>query len=140
LLEVFKVPDAASDPVFSVLPETARWLQWHTAEVTHLPASARLTASSDVCPIQAMSVGAHAASIQFHAEAVIERVGSWLTMRDCVDEMQKLRGEGAHERFIAAARKHLPGANRNAEALFTRWLEVNDLIKPNTVASAMVVG
>ena len=136
LLQVKCKREAADDPVFRAMADNAHWLQWHTAEVVEPPEGARVTASTDACAVQAMSVGVHAASIQFHAEATMERVDSWLTLRDCIDNMAKMRGEGAHERFLEQAKLHLPQANRNAARLFTRWLEVNRLIPAKSKSAA----
>ncbi len=131
MLEVVRNENAAGHPVFSALAPTGRWLQWHTAEVTRPPASAQVMASSATCPVQALAVGTHAMSIQFHAEATMEKVDGWVSMRECVEDMKGMRGEGAHEHFLAAAHTHLPQANSNADALFTRWLEVNGLGSEN---------
>jgi GMP synthase-like glutamine amidotransferase len=129
MLEVARHQEAGSDAIFSALAPAGRWLQWHTAEVVHAPASAFVAASSKACKIQAMRVGTHAISIQFHAETTIEHVDGWVSMRECVEDMTEMRGEGAHDRFLAAAHEHLPEANRNAERLFAHWLEVNSLVQ-----------
>ncbi len=136
LQEVTATPAAVSDEIFSELPALSRWVQWHTAEVTTPPEGARVLAKSDSCAVQAMSMGPKVASIQFHAEATIERVDSWLTMRECIEDMEKMRGEGAHERFIADARTYLPAANKNSRKLFTRFLEVNGLISADNAQAA----
>ncbi|MGI9482246.1 MAG: type 1 glutamine amidotransferase [Hyphomicrobiales bacterium] len=136
MLQVKRSEAASADPVFSAMADNDRWLQWHTAEVIVPPPDARVTASSKACAIQAMSVGPHAASIQFHAEATMERVDSWLTVRECIDNMAALRGEGAHERFLKQALEYLPQANKNAERLFTRWLSVNGLIRAERAPAA----
>ncbi|MGI9372207.1 MAG: type 1 glutamine amidotransferase [Hyphomicrobiales bacterium] len=136
LIKVTATQAAAKDDVFSVFPETSRWVQWHTAEVTAPPKGASVLAKSANCAVQAMSLGTSAVSIQFHAEATVERVDSWLTMRECIEDMEKMRGEGAHERFIADARKYLPEANHNSRKLFTRFLEINGLIPAERTQAA----
>lgn len=136
LLEVHKLPEADKDPIFSVLPETTRWLQWHTAEVTQAPEGARVVAHSLACANQAMSIGTHAVSVQFHAESHVARVEEWLTVRECIEDLEKMRGEKAHEWFLRDAKKHLPAATRNAEILFRKWLSLNELVRDRETAMA----
>jgi GMP synthase-like glutamine amidotransferase len=119
---------AASDPLFSTLPNTGHWLQWHEAEVITLPSSAQLMASSDVCNVQAMSIGLHAVSLQFHAEATPALIENWTTGAETVAAMVTLDGNDANLRLNQQSATHLTQAQLDTEMLFTKWLLLNKLL------------
>lgn len=52
-------------------------LQWHGAEVTRAPEGAVVLAESPACPIQALSIGDHAFSVQYHVELTPTTVSDW---------------------------------------------------------------
>jgi GMP synthase (glutamine-hydrolysing) len=68
---------AATDPLFRELPITPDVLQWHVDEVSQLPASAVLLASSPGCEVQAFRVGRLAWGLQFHIEVTPDIIGDW---------------------------------------------------------------
>ncbi|MGM1064003.1 type 1 glutamine amidotransferase [Saccharothrix sp. Mg75] len=68
---------AAQDPLFAELPWTPDVLQFHLDEVSTLPPSATLLASSPVCANQAFRVGENAYGLQFHVETTPEVVLKW---------------------------------------------------------------
>lgn len=70
--------DAASgDPLFSDLPWTPDVLQFHEDEVSFLPPTAVLLASSPKCANQAFRIGDRAYGVQFHIETTPELVLRW---------------------------------------------------------------
>lgn len=74
---VAKRTTAASDPLFRTLPIAPDVVQWHFDEVTDLPPTATLLASSAVAPNQAFRVGTLAWGIQFHIETTPAIVEHW---------------------------------------------------------------
>jgi GMP synthase (glutamine-hydrolysing) len=68
---------AVHDPLFSVLPQQFRAVQWHEDEITELPPGATWLASSKACPVQAFRLGANAWGVQFHPEADADTVRAW---------------------------------------------------------------
>ena len=74
---VAKRQAAANDTLFGELPITPDVLQWHVDEITRLPASAVLLASSPACEVQAFRVGKRAWGLQFHMETTPEVVDRW---------------------------------------------------------------
>lgn len=74
---VAKRQAAATDPLLTELPITPDVLQWHVDEVSQLPASAVLLASSPGTEVQAFRIGRLAWGFQFHIETTPEIVASW---------------------------------------------------------------
>jgi GMP synthase-like glutamine amidotransferase len=70
-------PEAASDPLFSVLPPTAAVLQWHWEEIAQLPPGAVWLGASDAYPHQAFRIGAAAWGVQGHPEVTADIAAAW---------------------------------------------------------------
>jgi GMP synthase-like glutamine amidotransferase len=68
---------AAKDVLFAELPITPDVLQWHFDEITRLPPSAVLLASSPATEVEAFRIGGRAWGIQFHIETTPELVRDW---------------------------------------------------------------
>ena len=77
LMRVDLTPAGLADPLMAGLATHQTVLQWHGAEVKTLPASATVLASSPLCKVQAMLVGAHAYSLQYHVELTRHTVPEW---------------------------------------------------------------
>jgi GMP synthase-like glutamine amidotransferase len=80
VLEVALTPEGRKDPIFVGMPTVQRALQWHSVKVVEPPPEAVVLASSDLCPIQAMRVGRHAWSMQYHVEVEADTVPTWGTV------------------------------------------------------------
>ncbi|MBB5156177.1 type 1 glutamine amidotransferase [Saccharopolyspora phatthalungensis] len=76
-LLVAKRDAAAEDPLLGPVPLTPDVLQFHTDEITMLPPSAQLLASSPKCDNQAFRVGDCAYGLQFHIETTPDVVLDW---------------------------------------------------------------
>lgn len=74
---VAKRDAAAGDPLFDDLPWTPDVLQFHEDEISFLPPSALLLASSPGCANEAFRVGDRAYGLQFHIETTPEMVLRW---------------------------------------------------------------
>lgn len=68
---------ARSDKLFGALPTQQKCLQWHSVQVAQAPADAVILATSDVCANQAMRIGEHAWSMQYHVEIEADTVSNW---------------------------------------------------------------
>lgn len=77
VLDVELTPDGLADPIFAGMPKTQKCLQWHSVAVAEAPEGAVVLARSPACPIQAMRIGRHAWSMQYHVEVEPETVGNW---------------------------------------------------------------
>jgi GMP synthase-like glutamine amidotransferase len=60
--------EGRGDPVMAQLPPSMKALQWHSVRVAQAPEDAVVLASSPLCAVQAMRIGRHAYSIQYHVE------------------------------------------------------------------------
>ncbi|MCI2421216.1 type 1 glutamine amidotransferase [Saccharopolyspora sp. K220] len=85
-LLVAKRDAAAEDPLLGPMPLTPDVLQFHTDEITALPPSAQLLASSPKCDNQAFRVGDCAYGLQFHIETTPDIVLEWARLSPDVAE------------------------------------------------------
>ena len=127
ILKVNRHDEAAKDQVFSAMETDGHWMQWHLAEVTKAPEGAQVLASSGACDIQAMSLGAHTVSIQFHAESSLPTIEKWQDDQITLDAMARSTHPGHYAQVLSDARKLMPATEFNAMRLFNRWIEVNEL-------------
>lgn len=75
---VAKRDAAASDPLLAELPFTPDVVQFHSDEVSRLPAGATVLAVSPHCVNQAFRVGPSAWGLQFHVETTPELLRAWM--------------------------------------------------------------
>jgi GMP synthase-like glutamine amidotransferase len=75
---VAKRDAAAQDPLLADLPFTPDVVQFHSDEVSRLPAGATLLAVSPHCTNQAFRVGTSAWGLQFHIETSPELLRAWM--------------------------------------------------------------
>ena len=100
-LLVAKRDVAADDPLLGDLPLTPDVLEFHQDEVTMLPPSAKLLASSPRCENQAFRVGDFAYGLQFHIETSTQVVQDWVrSMPEVAESAREGQWEAAHlDRF-----------------------------------------
>ncbi|WP_305789323.1 type 1 glutamine amidotransferase [Symbioplanes lichenis] len=81
--------DAAdTDPLFKWVPLLPDVVQWHSDEITELPAGAVLLAASTRYPHQAFRLGDRAWGVQFHLECDAAMIEEWArTDRASLDEL-----------------------------------------------------
>ena len=109
--------------VFAGLPKTIECLQWHSAEVTQMPAGARVLASSPACAVQAMAWKDHAYALQFHMEIEADTVTNWADIPEYADALDKAMGEGAVSRLKDACADRMATFNASAERLYGNWMK-----------------
>lgn len=78
---------AAEDPLFGPLPFAPDVIQYHSDEITALPAGAVLLAASTHYPHQAFRVGDRAWGIQFHIETDTEMFAGWAAQWEDAEEL-----------------------------------------------------
>lgn len=69
--------EAEDDPLFYGLPPVVPAIEHHVDAITALPPGAVWLAETGRCPYQAFRLGGHAWGVQFHPEAVPERILHW---------------------------------------------------------------
>lgn len=77
ILDVELTPQGVADPIFADMPGRQKCLQWHSVRVAQPPDGAVVLARSDTCPVQAMRIGRHAWSMQYHVEIEPDTVDNW---------------------------------------------------------------
>jgi len=118
LMDVAKHGDT---PMFSSTSERFPCFQWHSAEVSRLPDGAEILASSGRCTVQAMTWGATAHSVQFHAELDTATLADWYEIDNCEEMLRNEIGDAADHVFddLAAAESDIA---RTRQSLYQHWL------------------
>lgn len=109
---------AGLDPGFKVM-------QWHHAEVQRLPANAVALAKSETSEVQAMSLGDHAFSTQFHCEFTPQAVLGWSAQPTYIQALERDLCAGAHARLIEACWPLMPEMGRNTRRLWENFKRVS---------------
>lgn len=121
VLPVTLTDDGARHPFLVGAPRQFECLQWHGAEVRHEPPGATVLAASKACAVQALAVGRHAFSIQFHVEVIDSTVDDWAAIPAYRESLEASAGRGGVERFRETAAAHMPAFNTLARLLYTNW-------------------
>jgi GMP synthase (glutamine-hydrolysing) len=121
VLPVRRTADAASDPVFSLLPDSFHTLQWHS-DTFSLPEGAVQLARSDAYEGQAF-VFKRAYGLQFHIEIGPELAREWGDVPDYARSLEEILGEGALPRLLEQVDAHASEMVGLARTLFAAWLE-----------------
>jgi GMP synthase-like glutamine amidotransferase len=125
VLDVQLTEDGATGVFFDGLPERFDCLQWHSAEVTKMPAGAQCLATSPACAVQAMRWGTRAYSTQFHVELEADTVRNWADIPAYSEALDKAMGEGAVARLDAECGARMDAFNTMAERLYINWLQTS---------------
>ena len=101
-------PEGHSHHMAAGLAPTMKFMQWHHAEVKRLPEGAEVLASSDVSPVQIMSVGSDVIATQFHGELTPDLVDRWAHLPQYRQWLADALGDNAYERVRAEALPLMP--------------------------------
>jgi GMP synthase-like glutamine amidotransferase len=123
VLPVHVTEEGAASVFLDGLPESFPSLQWHGAEVTRLPAGAKVLATSPACAVQAMSWGPRALSMQFHLEVEADTAANWTAIPAYRCALDQAFGEGASDRMVADCAAHMAQFNETAERVYINWLQ-----------------
>ena len=77
VLEVELTDQGKTDLLFHGVPKKQKCLQWHSVRVAQLPEDATVLARSEFCSIQAMRIGSHVWSMQYHFEIEPDTIENW---------------------------------------------------------------
>lgn len=114
----------ANHPLLQDLPEPSLWVNVHRAEVTELPPSATVLASSKNCENHMMQIGDLAYSCQFHPEVCDHTVDEWMKIPGIPEALQDLLGIDGLKYFQSSIAAHLQTHNAAARQLFHNWLNL----------------
>ena len=115
--------EGLKDPIFTGMPTVQRALQWHSVQVVEPPAGAVVLAASDMCPVQAMRVGRHAWSMQYHVEVEPDTVPTWGTVPEYRAALESTLGPTALAGLARAAEHHMDDFVANAKRLYDNFVD-----------------
>ncbi|NQV47084.1 MAG: type 1 glutamine amidotransferase [Rhodospirillaceae bacterium] len=121
ILEVDLTAEGVNDPIFSGMPRRQKCLQWHSVCVAEPPRQAVVLASSDVCRVQAMGIGKHAWSMQYHIEIEADTVTNWALVPTYKNALESTLGSDALDRLENAAAANMDDFNINAKILYRNF-------------------
>ena len=125
IMDVQLTEVGASGVMFDGISEKFPCLQWHSAEVTKLPAGAEVLATSPDCAVQAMKWGPRAYSLQFHVELEENTVADWAGIKEYADALENALGAGAASKLADEASTHMKDFNTMAERLYINWMQTS---------------
>lgn len=123
VMDVQLTESGAAGVFFDGLPEIFPSLQWHSAEVTMMPAGAQCLATSPACSVQAMKWGTRAYSAQFHIEVEPDTVTNWAAIEEYRTALVGAMGADGVAALDAAVAKQLDQFQGMAERLYINWLQ-----------------
>lgn len=118
VFDVTLTEEAKSHRLMAGLEPGHKVMQWHLAEVKRVPEGAHVLASSPLTSVQAMAVGDHALSTQFHCEFSPQTVASWSSLPSYVANLEKHRGEGAYMRLVRESYPLMPQMERMTKRMY----------------------
>ncbi len=122
LLDVYATQYGIDCALLDRLPKTLPCLQWHSAEVTQLPAGALCLADSPSCAIEAMQWGKHAYSVQFHLEIEQDTVDNWMAIPAYRDALIQALGADAVDGLRHACAENMVQMQGHAECIYGNWM------------------
>lgn len=108
---------------------SAKVMQWHMAEVKRAPETATVLASSDLIPVQALAVGDHAMSTQFHCEFTPQTVAGWSSLPNYVANLEKHLGEEAYPRLMKESYPLMPQMARMTRRMYDNLITATGMRK-----------
>ena len=118
---VFDVTVSDDTSLLRGLPREMAVMQWHHAEVQQVPEGARVLARSERTRVQALQIGDHAFSSQFHCEFTPEAVLGWAAVPSYVAALEAEHGPGAHGRIVQDCWPHMPGMGQRTRLMWENF-------------------
>jgi len=106
---------------FKGVDPTLHALQWHSAEVTRLPAGGVSLASSDACAVNAMAFGDNAVAVQFHVEIMENTVREWGEIPEYAAALDQALGKGAMKDMIQSADERMKEFNTVSQLIYDNF-------------------
>ena len=93
-------------------------LEARRKQVTKLPAGAEVLASSNVSPVQVMSIGRDILATQFHGELTPALIERWAHLPQYIEWLNAAMGPNAYERVRAQSKPQMPKVERLSRTMF----------------------
>ena len=109
--------------IFKGMENNIKVLPWHSYEVSDLPDSTTLLASSDVCKVQAFSFE-RAYGLQFHVEQTNETVPQWSCIPEYKTALEETLGSNALDKFTSGVDDNLAAFNNSAKIIYDNFINI----------------
>ena len=129
VFDVELTEQGVSHPLMQGVQASSKVMQWHMAEVTRAPEGAAVLASSERISVQAMAVGDHAMSTQFHCEFTPQTVAGWSSLPSYVANLEKHLGEEAYPRLMKQSFPLMPQMARMTRQMYDNLVTATGLRK-----------
>ena len=123
ILDIALTEAGQVDALMAGLPVNQKCLQWHSVCVEQVPANTTVLASSDICEVQAMRVGDHAWSMQYHVEVEEDTVDNWGAVPAYRDALVNTLGEGGLSTMKAGADENMASFLDSSERLYRNFMQ-----------------
>lgn len=124
IMEVALTDSGKASPFFKDCPPKLPCLQWHSAEITALPESAQVLATSEACKVNAMSWGNCAFSVQFHIELTAQTVDEWAGIPEYANALEHALGPGALDEIRSCSDRMMPAFNELSGTIYRNFMAV----------------
>jgi GMP synthase-like glutamine amidotransferase len=122
--EVQLTPDGGRDPLLKGVAERFSSLQWHGAEVAHLPKDAVVSAINADGVIEAFRYGDRAFGLQFHVETTADTVREWGSVPAYEASLAAVKGPNGLEDLDRAAAASLPNFQALARRIYANFAAI----------------
>ena len=123
VMDISLTPPGKASGFFRGFPATLPCLQWHSSAVTAVPDELEVLASSELCAVQAMGMGDHAITAQFHIEITEDTIEEWGAVPAYHRALVDTLGEDAMVDFERAVVGKLDVFRGYARRFYENWKE-----------------
>lgn len=127
VFEVSKTERGQTHKFFDGVAAAQPVMQWHHAEVKRAPQGSEVLASSVLAGVQALAIGDHALSTQFHCEFSPQTVAGWSSLPSYVAVLEKELGAGAYERLKAESYPLMPTMKTQTHIMWGNFKKASGL-------------
>ncbi len=124
ILDIQLNDDGKADSLFAGTATRQKSLQWHSVCVARPPDGAKVLASSDICKVQAMRIGANAWSMQYHVEVEPDTVGNWGEVPAYRNALLATLGKDGHAAMKMEADENMSDFLNCAETIYRNFMTI----------------
>ncbi len=122
VLDVTLTDAGQADPLFAETPKVQKCLQWHSVRVAQPPEGAIVLAKSETCPVQAMRIGRHAWSMQYHVEIEPDTVSNWVAVPAYHKSLVNTLGDEGYAKMSREADENMSDFLSSAEQIYRNFI------------------
>lgn len=127
VFDVSLTGDAADHRLTQGLAPSHKVMQWHMAEVKKVPDGAAVLANSPRAKVQALAIGDHAISTQFHCEFTPQTVAGWASLPGYIASLHKHMGDEAYPRIVRESFPLMPEMARMTRTMYDNLVTATGL-------------